>query len=165
MRELPALALEEFAAQPFQFSASARIDADPSALFAELADPSLWFPLMRRAIWKTGATSGVGALREVDMMGFGRFRERMLAWDHGERVAFTMIGTTSPLIDRMAEDFQLAREGDHTRLTWSVFATPSRAGRIVTPALRGILRLMFMRAARNVAKRAGSYPRESKRVS
>ena len=43
------------------------LDADPLAVFAELRDPSLWFPLMRRSVWHTGATSGVGAEREVDI--------------------------------------------------------------------------------------------------
>ena len=168
MRELTALSLDELDAQPFRLTMRAKLDADPLAVFGELADPSIWFPLMRRSVWKSGATSGVGALREVDMIGFGRFRERMLAWDHGERprvtdrsgpseywgrIAFTMIGTTSPLIDRMAEDFRVTGDG----LEWTVAATPSRAGRFVTPALRPILRVMFARAAANLQKRVASY--------
>lgn len=158
MRELTALSLDELDAQPFHLTMRAKLDADPLAVFGELADPSIWFPLMRRSVWKSGATSGVGALREVDMIGFGRFRERMLAWDHGERVAFTMIGTTSPLIDRMAEDFRVTRDG----LEWTVAATPSRAGRVVTPALRPILRVMFARAAANLQKRVARYEPERK---
>ena len=160
LRPLTPLALDELDAQPFRFTASAKLAAEPGAVFAELGDPSLWFPLMRRSVWKTGATSGVGAEREVDVMGFGRFRERMLAWDHGMRLAFTMIATTSPLIASMAEDYRLAHEDGHTRLEWTVVATPSRVGRAVVPALRAIIRVMFVRAARNLQKRAGSYKRE-----
>ena len=166
MRSMTPLSLDDFAQQPFHFTATAKLDADPLAVFAELSDMSLWFPLMRRSVWKTGATSGVGAEREVDVRTFGKFRERMLAWDKGERVAFTMIGTTSPLVDAMAEDWILSRDDIYTRLDWIVVAKPSRIGRAVTPALRAILRMMFMRAAGNLQKRAGSFKREhAKHVS
>jgi hypothetical protein len=166
MRSMTPLSLDDFAQQPFYFTATAKLDADPLAVFAELSDMSLWFPLMRRSVWKTGATSGVGAEREVDVRTFGKFRERMLAWDKGERVAFTMIGTTSPLVDAMAEDWILSRDDIYTRLDWIVVAKPSRIGRAITPALRAILRMMFMRAAGNLQKRAGSFKREhAKHVS
>jgi hypothetical protein len=166
MRSMHPLALDNFDAQPFRFTATAKLDADPLAVFAELGDPSLWFPMMRRSVWKTGATSGVNAEREVDMLGFGKFRERMLAWDPGERVAFTMIGTTSPLMDVMGEDWRLGREDIFTRLDWIVVAKPTLIGRAATLPLRGILRAMFMRACGNLQKRAGSFKREhAKEVS
>jgi hypothetical protein len=166
MRSMTPLALDDFEQQPFRFTATAKLDADPLAVFAELSDMSLWFPLMRRSVWKTGATSGVGAEREVDIRTFGKFRERMLAWDVGARIAFTMIGTTSPLVDAMAEDWRVSREDIYTRLDWTVVARPSRIGRTITPALRAILRLMFMRAAGNVQKRAGTFKGErAKEVS
>ena len=166
MRSMTPLALEEFGEQPFKFTATAKLDADPLAVFAELADPSLWFPLMRRSVWKTAATSGVGAEREVDIRTFGKFRERMLAWDTGERVAFTMVGTTSPLVDRMGEIWQLSREDIGTRIDWVVAAQPSRVGRLAAPALRAILRVMFVRAAGKLQKRAGTFKGErAKEVS
>ena len=74
MRSMTPVALDDFAEQPFRFTATAKLDADPLAVFAELSDMSLWFPLMRRSVWKTGATSGVGAEREVDIRSFGKFR-------------------------------------------------------------------------------------------
>ena len=166
MRSMTPLALDDFEQQPFRFTATAKLDADPLAVFAELSDMSLWFPLMRRSVWKTAATSGVGAEREVEVRTFGKFRERMLAWDKGERIAFTMIGTTSPLVDAMAEDWRVSREDIYTRLDWTVVARPSRIGRTITPALRAILRLMFMRAAGNLQKRAGTFKGErAKEVS
>ncbi|HUS27854.1 MAG TPA: SRPBCC family protein [Kofleriaceae bacterium] len=166
MRKLDPLALDDFETQPFRLVVTAQLDADPLSVFAELRDPSLFFPLLYKSVWKTGATSGVGAEREVRVRTFGTFRERMLAWDEGERVAFAMVETTSPLIDRMAEDWQLSRDGIYTRLTWSVFATPSRIGRFATPALKVILRTLFMRAATNLQKRAGTLKTErAKNVS
>ena len=166
MRSMTPVALEEYDELPFRFTATAKLDADPLSVFAELGDPSLWFPMMRRSVWKTGATSGVGAEREVDMVSFGKFRERMIAWDAGERVAFTMIGTTSKLMDRMAEDWQLSRDGIYTRVDWIVVAKPTLIGRAATLPLRGIMRMMFMRACGNLQKRAGTFKREhAKEVS
>jgi hypothetical protein len=167
MRKLDPLALDDFERQPFRFVATAQLDADPISVFAELRDPSLWFPLLYKSVWKTGATSGVDAEREVRLRAFGTFRERMLAWDEGERVAFTMTQTTSPLIDRMAEDWRVSRnDGIYTQLTFSMYATPSLIGRAATPALKVIMRTLFMRAATNLQRRAGTLKRErAKKVS
>lgn len=166
MTPLQALALEAFDEQPFRFTATAKLDADPIAVFAELGDPSPWFPLMRRSVWKTGATSGIGAEREVEMTGFGTFRWRMLAWEPGERVAFSGIATTSRLVESMGEDWRMAREDIYTRVDWIVVAKPSRLGRVATPVLRAILRTMFVRACGNLQKRAGTFKREhAKEVS
>lgn len=157
MRRLDPIALDELETQPFQVDVSATLDAAPEAVFEELRDPSLWFPLLYKSVWKTGATSGVGAEREVRVHTFGTFRERMLAWDPGERVAFSMIETTSPLIDRMAEDWWVSHDTTGTRLSWRVYATPSRIGRPLSGALELILKSMFKRAVANIGKRVGTY--------
>jgi hypothetical protein len=90
-----------------------------------------------------GHVGGVGAEREVGVRLFGRFRETMLAWEPDRRVAFTMTSTTSPLVAQMAEDFQITSELGGVRLDWTVVATPTGLGRLVTPALRAILGRMF----------------------
>ena len=164
MRDLQPLALDDFAAAPFQLSVVVELAAEPAAVFAELGDPSLWFPMMRRSVWRTGATSGVAAEREVDMRMFGRFRERMLVWQPGERLAFTMTATSSPLVARMAEDWRLTASPTGTTLAWTVAATPTTAGRALMPALRVILRGLFTRGAKELARRAAAYPR-AERVS
>lgn len=157
MRTLAPIALDELETQPFRLDVSAQLDADPDAVFAELRDMSLWFPLMYKSVWKTGATSGVGAEREVRVHTFGTFRERMLAWDTGERVAFTMIETNSPLIERMAEDWWVSHDTRGARLAWKVYATPTRIARPVTPVLRLVLKQIFGRAVANLGKRVGTY--------
>lgn len=161
MRPLTPLTLAELDSQPFRVGGTAKLDADPLAVFAELADPSLFFPLMRRSVWKTGATSGVGAEREIDHRVFGRARERMLVWEPGVCVASTMIAATSPFVSQMGEEWLLAREDIYTRVSWRVAATPTTIGRAVTPALRVLLRTMFVRACGNLQKRAGSFKGES----
>jgi Polyketide cyclase / dehydrase and lipid transport len=157
MRTLPPLELHEFDSQPFRIGGTATLDAAPSAVFAELGDPSLWFPLMLRSVWKTGATSGVGAEREINHALFGRARERFIVWEHDARIAFTMTRMSSRLVDQMGEDWRISREGGATRLEWKVVATPSRAGRLVQPVLRHTLNTMFARACTNIGKRAATF--------
>ena len=133
-------------------------------MFEELRDPSLWFPLMRRSVWHTGATSGVGAERLIDHPILGRFRERMLVWDAGHRMTFTMLATNSPFVARALEDWQLRADGDGTVADWLVAGYPTRAGRLAAPALRASLRVLFAGAARRLGRRAATYPRGKQAV-
>jgi hypothetical protein len=151
MRELTPVSVEELETTRYRYSSMLR--ATPEAVFAELGDPSLWFALLHHSVWKSGATSGVGALREVAVHGFGAFRERMLVWEPGERVAFTMIGTTSPLVARMAEDMIIEPLEDGVRFHWNVVVTPTLLGRAIQPALGAILKGLFVRSTGNLAKR------------
>jgi hypothetical protein len=153
MRSMSPMTLDDFDTAPFRFAGSFELAATPDAIFDELGDPSLWFPMMRRSVWRTGATSGVGAKREVDVLGFGIFREQMLAWDRGRRVAFTMVETTSPLVTRMAEDWRITSSPKGARLDWIVAATPSPFARPITPALRVVLRGLFAMTKSGLAKR------------
>jgi hypothetical protein len=142
------MTLAEIETAPFRISMTARFAASPGALFAELADPRRWvewFPLMYRAEWTSQKTASVGAEREVALRVFGTYRERFLAWEPGERFAFTMLGSTSPLVARMAEDWRLTRTGSDrgVRLEWTVGGYPTTIGRVATPALRAVLSRMF----------------------
>jgi hypothetical protein len=162
MRALSPLSLEQLETQPFRISGTAHLDADPLAVFAELGDPSLWFPLMRRSVWKTAATSGVGAEREIVHAVLGRARERMLAWEPGECVAFTMTEATTPFANRIGERWRLEREGIYTRVDWLFVATLTRTGRLAAPVMRQMMRLLFMRGCMKIGKRAGSFRGESR---
>lgn len=169
MRELAATTLADFAAAPFRVVLSRELPATPDAVFAVLAEPAAWlawFPLMHRAAWCAGSPAGgIGAEREVALRALGRYRERMIAWQPGERFAFTMTATSSPLVARMAEDWQLAPAdgGAATRLTWTVAATPSALGRAATPILRQVLAGLFRRGGaklgRQLAARGTPAPR------
>ncbi len=161
MRTLVPLSLREFETQPFRISGTAHLDADPLAVFAELGDPALWFPLMRRSAWKTSATGGVGAIREIEHRLLGTARERMLAWEPGERVSFTMTEVTSPFVNQLGEEWLLSRDGIYTRVDWIVVGTPSRLGSAVMPVLARTMRMLFTRACTNIQKRAGSFRGES----
>jgi len=140
------MTLAEIETAPFRVHETARFEASPDALFARMVDPRSWlewFPLMYRAEWITPKTSGVGAEREVALRVFGKYRERMLAWEPGERFAFTMTASTSPLVKRMAEDWRMSREGNGVRLDWTVGGYPTTVGRMGAPALRAVLSRLF----------------------
>lgn len=126
-------------------TASARLAAPPAQVFASFADPPQWlrwWPMMTSCQWTQG-TGGVGSEREVALRLLGRFRERMIAWQPGERFAFTMIATTSPMASQMAEDYRLASDGAGTRLEWTFAARPRTLGKLTAPVMRATMLRMF----------------------
>jgi len=164
MRDMVPMTLDDAAAAPVRVGGRCHFQADPHVVFEELRDPSLWFPLMRRSVWHTGATSGVNAEREIDHPVLGRFRERMLVWDDGRRMTFTMLATSSPFIARALEDWQLRAEGGGTVVEWVVAGYPTAVGRVAAPALRATLRILFTGATRRLGRRAAAYPRGKQAV-
>jgi len=152
MRELTPVDLSWIEDAPVTVRTSTTLAAPPDRVFAAFADTAgwpRWFPLMTSAAWSDGQ-SCVGAEREVALRAFGRFRERILAFDPGRRFAFTMIGTTSPLMRRMGEDYRLSSDGAGTRFDWTMGAEPRGAAGALVPGLRVIMRRILARAARNL---------------
>lgn len=156
MRTLEPTDLSYFDTAPVRIVASATIATTPAALFELFADapswPS-WFPRMKRAAWTGATTSGVGAEREVGLGVLGRFRERMIAWEPGARFAFTMTGTTSPLVRHLAEDYRLVAVADGTRIDWVMAATPTALGRLGMPIMRRLVRGLFVGAGERLRAR------------
>lgn len=147
VKPLAAADLAFFATAPLQITASARLSASPDRVFARFADAAewlRWWPMMTACRW-TVDTAGVGAEREVEVRLLGRFRERMIAWQPGQRFAFTMIASNSPMASQIAEDYRLAADGAGTRLDWVLAARPRTLGKLAAPAMRVIMRQMFHR--------------------
>src|SRR5262245_7154250 len=155
MHTMEPMTLADFATAPFRVEQSVVLPGTPEQLFTELAEPGRWigwFPLMRRAEWTSAATAQVGAERLVAMRVFGRFHERMLAWEPGKRFAFTMIASTSPLVRRMAEDWRRPRDAGGTRLDWTVAAVPTTLGRMTAPMQRRVLARLFRGGGENLRR-------------
>ena len=153
MRRLDPTTLDYFDHAPVRIFAEATIPASPAAVFDALADApgwTAWFPLLHRAAWLRG-DGGVGAERTVALRLLGRFDERMIAWDPGQRLAFTMVAATSPFVRQMAEDYRLTAVGDATRIDWIMAATPTALGRVSRPALERIGVRMFAAAGRRLS--------------
>ncbi len=134
---------------PLRVSESITLGAPPLRVFAVFADaPSWprWFPLMHRASWASPEIERVGAVREVALHGLGVYRERFIAWDPGARFAFTMTETSSPLAAAIVEDFQMTpvRDGEATRLSWTLAAEPTAIGHFAKPLVEGIMRRVFL---------------------
>lgn len=154
MRDLDPVELWWVHSAPLRVTVLQRIAAPPARVFAELAGDQTWmefFPLMRRCDWANDAR-GVGCERTVSIAGFGRFRERFLAWDD-HSFGFTMTGTTSPLMRAMGEHGRLHDDGDGTVLSWTVGAEPTKLGAALAPAVMPVTRALFTEAFRRLARR------------
>lgn len=156
MREIPPLTLSEFDAAPFQVAASRVLQAPIGAVFAELGDPSGWFPMMASSMW-VGRVGGVGGDRDVHVRTFGKFREHMIAWEPDRRVSFTMTQSSSPLVARMGEDFQLRADGGGTRLDWRMVIYPKTIARPLQPVLKIIVGRMAAIAVKRLERRAKAH--------
>lgn len=158
MRALEPTDLPFFDSARLRAVASIRLSAPPDRVFASFAEPAdwrRWFPLLRSARWVSGAPGGMGAEREVAVAAFGRFHERFIAWEPGRRFAFTMIGTTSPLVVQMAEDYQLSPDGSGTRVDWVMAATPTGLGAVLGAPTRLVMEGLFARGGRRLERLLG----------
>ncbi len=156
MKTLTPTDLEYFDRAPVRIVASTTIPTSPATLFdlfADVASWPTWFPMMKRAAWSGGRSGGLGAEREVALRLLGRFRERMIAWEPGARFAFTMIGTTSPLVRQVAEDYRVTAVDGGTRLDWALAATPTTIGKAGMPMMRVIMRRLFAGAGNRLRAR------------
>jgi uncharacterized protein YndB with AHSA1/START domain len=147
VRTLEPVDLDFFATAPFRVEETLTLRAPPDRVFAAFADAPMWtrwWPLMHEARWTKG-TGGLGDERSVSLRVLGRFDERFIAWEPGARFAFSMIGTTSPLVKRMGEDYRLTPDGKGTRLVWTIAAVPTTLGNASTPVTRFISKRMIRR--------------------
>lgn len=147
MRTLEPVDLDFFATAPFRVSETLHLRAAPEVVFGAFADAPMWtrwWPLMHEARWTKG-TGALGDERLVSLRLLGRFEERFIAWEPGTHFAFSMIGTTSPLVKRMGEDYRLSPDGKGTRLDWTMAAQPTALGRASTLITRLISKRMIRR--------------------
>ena len=145
MKPLDAAGLDFFSSAPLTATATARLGAPPAQVFASFADAPQWlrwWPMMTTCKWVVD-TAAVGAEREVAVRLLGRYRERMIAWQPGERFAFTMVASNSPMASQIAEDYRLTADGTGTRVDWVLAARPRTLGRLAAPVMRVTMRRMF----------------------
>lgn len=152
MKDLTPTDLAFFDDAPLRIAQSARVSAAPDkvfASFANAADWPEWFPMLKWAKWTKG-NGALGDEREVSVGALGRYRERMIAWDPGRRFSFTMIGSTSPLAEQLAEDYRLSPDGGGTRIDWVMAARPTTLGKVGGPVLKAVMSRLFKRGGKNL---------------
>lgn len=127
-----------YSSAPIRFSATRPIAATPDEVFAALADtPSWpkWFPALTGAQWTSGAPFGVGSTRTVEV-GPVKIEEKFIAWEPGSRWGFTFLKTTLPFVRAGAELVELVKDGERTKVTYTMFLDPLPGLGVVTRVLR-----------------------------
>jgi uncharacterized protein YndB with AHSA1/START domain len=117
--------------------------ASPERVFECLADIgswSDWYGGMKK-VRIDGPASGVGAVRTV-WVGTTRVQERFLEWAPGERLTFAIVGSNTPGLGSMVEDWALAADPsdpNRTVLTVTVGVAPSGLLKLAPKLVRGIM--------------------------
>jgi carbon monoxide dehydrogenase subunit G len=117
------------ATAPVILTSSFTLPATPQVVFDLLADLegwSRWYKGMRK-VEINGVASGVGALRTVTL-GITKAQERFLEWVPGDHMTFAIIGSNTPGLGSMVEDWAIVPDAaDPTRsvLTATVGLAPN----------------------------------------
>ncbi|MFO0549114.1 MAG: SRPBCC family protein [Polyangiaceae bacterium] len=141
---------------PVSFRDFAVLNAPVDRVFAAFADAeswTRWFPMMRRARWLSDSHEGIGAEREVSLVGLGTFGERFLVWEPNKRFCFTIFESSSPLARAVVEDFRFSEPGlGKTRIDWIFSIEPAPAARLITPLFEKLMRSAFKKSGRNLER-------------
>lgn len=167
--------MADYTPQPIEFADTAPFWVEGSAV-AEATPEQVWLVLIDYPSWPSwfggGVTSvrstsdpstGVGSTREV-ILGPGRrvrFDERFIAWEEGERWAFTGVtgpGVVSSLVERCVIE---ATSPMHTRVTYRMAFEPKPAIKPLLPLARPAVRRALTRAMTGLAKEAQARPHRS----
>ena len=156
MRALEPVDLSFFDDAPALVRNEALVTAPREQVFRAIAaDPAgwgRWFPgFGDDGRWETPPPYGVGSVRSVRAFAT-RYRETILAWQDGERWAFRVDETTSPLFRAFAEDYRVSDAAAGTLLTWTVAFRPAPAMRPLSPLAPFAMGAVLRRAAGRLSR-------------
>ncbi len=157
MRTLERVDLSFFENAPLSLTNVVHVAAPRSRVWAEISgDPAgwgRWFPgFDSSGRYETPEPHGVGSVRTVKAFRTP-YRETILAWDEGERWAFRVDEVGGPpTFAAFAEDYQLADEGEGTRLTWVAAFRPGLLMKPAKPLAPLAFRKMAQRVGANLTK-------------
>jgi hypothetical protein len=154
MATLEPVTLEFLTSAPIRHTSTETIPHLPDAVFAAVAeDPAGWggwFPgFTRSGRYVTAAPHGIGAVREVTMLG-NRYRERIVAWEAPTRWAFVMESMSIPLARRFAEEYRITPVDSGSQVAWTLAMDPRGPLRAAGPLTAPLLSQLFRRAMRNL---------------
>jgi hypothetical protein len=130
-------------------------------LIASSDELGAWLQDFVSCTWTTPPPYGVGSTRDVKLKLFS-VTERFVAWQPGQRLAFTMTATTLPVFSRALEDLQLTPLApDRTRLRWTAHYDVPAWGRLVHPVMRPVFDQILARSAVKLTRHAAQWARRS----
>lgn len=138
---------------PFRIRAEAYVHAPPHRVFEIVTGEAMerWLPEFVALRWTSPEPFGVGSTRDLDMRTL-KVKERVLAWEPGRRFAFTITGTSLPLLVQMVEDVHLTPIAARvTLLRWNVHYAPKTPLRALHPLARGLFGRLWTGAVKNIA--------------
>lgn len=145
---------------PTRCSASAEIAASPAEVWAVLADHESW-PEWFEAVEQvtvTGERSGVGARRRVQLRGL-TVDEEFVAWDVGERFAFTGVAASRRPFESLTERITIEDLGaDRCRVTYTQAFAPSWWFALPLRGLAGKFRRNLVAALAALGRRVEAGP-------
>jgi hypothetical protein len=131
---------------PCRIEVDAELAATPAVVFGILSNGKSmrhWLADFVSSRWTSAPPHGVGSTREL-MLKTMALRERILAWDVGERLTLSVYGMTAPLVREMVEEISLSPSGDGgTRIRWGLYYAPSLSLRLLHPLARAVFDKML----------------------
>ena len=146
---------------PYRLESAAVANASPERvfeIFASAAHDHVWFPYYRGGDWTSAAPRGVGGTRDVELS-FLSVKERLLAWEHGRRIAILFTSATLPIARAMVQDIRFEPIfGGKALITSRVHYAPQALVMPLHPAARAFFDKLFSDATRNLARFATENP-------
>jgi carbon monoxide dehydrogenase subunit G len=152
--------LEWAASAPLAVTGRATSTAPPERVFGVLADHERWpeWFVGVKQVEVLGPAEGVGARRRVSVPG-ATVEERFIAWDVGQRWAFTGTAARPGFLRSLVEDCILEPHGEGgTAITYTMHLDPSPLFRPLVRLARGSLTKRLDRAVQALAARAEQGP-------
>jgi|KBSMisStaDraftv2_1062788.scaffolds.fasta_scaffold1406860_1 uncharacterized protein YndB with AHSA1/START domain len=141
---------------PISFSGSATTTASPEAVFAILADHERWpewFPVIKKTEVLGPAREGVGMRRLTTIPG-GKVEELIIAWDPGQRWAFTVTAVSPGIVHALVEDCRIEPARSGTRVTYTMYLDPVAPLRPIMKLMKGLMGKQLDKGMRALAARA-----------
>jgi uncharacterized protein YndB with AHSA1/START domain len=133
------------------------VPAPPEQVFDRIADLggwAQWHKGVRKVRLESGPTTGIGAMRTV-WVGPSSFRERFIAWEPGNHLTFTMLGSNLPGLVGMVEDWSLTAQPDTGNT--EVASTIALETRAVLRPLHRVLRAVIAQGMKGGAGLADEF--------
>ena len=141
---------------PVSFSGSATTTASPKAVFAILADHERWpewFPVIKKVEVLGPRREGVGTRRLTTIPG-GKIWELIVAWDPGQRWAFTATAVSPGIVRALLEDCRIETAPSGTRVTYTIYPERVSVFRPLMGLMKGPMGKQLDKGMRALAARA-----------